>query len=167
MIKAGVYSYVHSILSSSRSLAIRGRFTPSSPFPPTTLFHPPLVGASVIVWARFSRAICILPACGVPATGHRNTIRLSFLLSLPFTPLLPLPASYRPVRQGRERVFPRILSDKNFNTTRAIPRALGSSPIGIARSRNRRIFRAKTRGITIFALLTDSKCVFCVTEVHI
>lgn len=66
----------------------------------------PLVGASVIVWARFSRAICILPACGVPATGHRNTIRLSFLLSLPFTPLLPLPASYRRSDKGENAYSP-------------------------------------------------------------
>lgn len=113
-------------LDQSRRVQLR-TFDPSPPAPSLAGLFPPSVRAAVIVRARFSRAICILPACGVPATGHRNTARLAF------PP--PRPLRHRrhpfmcPIVGQREKRVPRAATNKNFNTART-PRSAppASSP---------------------------------------
>lgn len=96
------------------------------PPPSLSSHHPARIPnrVSVIVWVRFSRAICILLACGVPATGHRNTVPLhraplpspSYPLYMPFSLFVPLL-----VPAKRETSVPGIPSDKNFNMARREP----------------------------------------------
>lgn len=93
LIKAGVYSYVHSILPS-----LPRRRTPSPQLVPLSSYR----HASAALFAYYRRAACRQQAIEIP---------LVHLYPLAFTPALPLPVPY--VRPKGETCIP---SDKNFNT---------------------------------------------------
>lgn len=110
MIKADVYSYVHSILSTSRSLAIEVR-------PRPRLCH--RMGA---LQPRYLHITGVRRAGNRPSK-YRSPLFLPLSLSLPSSLSLSFSALYATVTcsgflssSKREKRVRRILSHKNFNT---------------------------------------------------
>lgn len=112
MIKADVYSYVHSILSTSRSLAIEVR-------PRPRLCH--RMGA---LQPRYLHITGVRRAGNRPSK-YRSPLFLPLSLSLPlflslsrlFTPLLPIPVSYRHLK-GRNAFVAFFLTKISIPCTR-------------------------------------------------